>query len=152
MDVVTGLTSIQAAISCLKGITSALKSVKEIDQKIIVLNIREQLAELQERLLDARDENNDLMRQNQELRDLLKLRDEIQHQEDGNILWRIVDDKQKGPYCSTCYGADDKLIPLSAGNGEGVWHCPKCKNHFHTRQWNEEQRRQLARLNHQHGR
>ena len=38
MDVVSGLTAIQAAISCLKGISSALKSVKEVDQKIVILN------------------------------------------------------------------------------------------------------------------
>lgn len=119
--------------ACLKAISSTLKSVKEIDQKIALHSVHEQLVELQERLLDARDQTSELISQNQELRQQLTIKEEIQHQEDGNILWRIVGGQNKGPYCSTCYGAENKLISLS-GNDPGAWHCPKCKNHFHTRQ------------------
>lgn len=151
MGVVSGLAAIQSVITCLKGVTSALKSFKELDQKIVLLNVREQLAEFQERLLDARDEAYELMRQNQELRHQLTLKEEIQHQEDGNVLWRIVDGQSKGPYCSTCYGAETKLISLS-GDDPDKWHCPKCKNHFHTRKWSKEQKRQYDQLNRQYGR
>lgn len=151
MDVASGLAAIQGAMTCLKAISSGLKTVKEIDQKLTLLSVREQLVELQERLLDARDQTSELISQNQELRQQLTIKEEIQHQEDGNILWRVVNGQNKGPYCSTCYGAESKLISLS-GNKPGAWHCPKCQNHFQTRQWSEEQARKHEQLNRQHHR
>lgn len=67
MDVASGLAAIQGAMTCLKAVSSALKTVKEIDQKLALLGVREQLVELQERLLDARDYTSELISQNQEL-------------------------------------------------------------------------------------
>ena len=151
MDVVSGLAAIQSAMTCLKAISSTLKSIKEIDQKIALHSVREQLVELQERLLDARDQTSELISQNQELRQQLTIKEEIEHQEDGNILWRIVGGQKKGPYCSTCYGAENKLISLS-GNDPGAWHCPKCKNHFHNRQWSEKKAREHEQLTRQYNR
>lgn len=115
MDVASGLAAIQGAMTCLKAISSGLKTVKEIDQKLALLSVREQLVELQERLLDARDQTSELIGQNQELRQQLTIKEEIQHQEDGNILWRVVNGQNKGPYCSTCYGAESKLISFDSG-------------------------------------
>jgi len=148
MDIVSGLAAIQSAMACAKGISSAIKTIKETDQKIALLDIREQLIEMEERLLDARDQTNELISQNQELRLQLTLKEEMRLQEDGNILWRIEDGVKKGPYCSTCYGSEGKLISLS-GNDPGTWHCPKCKNHFHTKQWSEVQKRQYDQLSRQ---
>ena len=85
MDVVSILAAIQNAMTCLKAISSTLKSVKEIDQKIALHGIREQLVELEERLLDARDQASELISQNQELRQQLTIKEEIQHQENANI-------------------------------------------------------------------
>lgn len=97
MDVASGLAAIQGAMTCLKAVSSVLKTLKEIDQKLALLGVREQLVELQERLLDARDYTSELISQNQELCQHLTIKEEIQHQEDGNILWRVVDGQNKGP-------------------------------------------------------
>jgi hypothetical protein len=139
MDLVSGLAAFEAAMTCLKGVKGALKLIKETDQKLDLQDIRSQLADLQDRLLDAKDQTAKLIYENQGLHQQLAWKNEVQHQEDGNICWRVENCQKKGPYCSTCYGDVDKLIPLS-GNDDGKWFCSKCKNHFHTRKWNENQK------------
>ncbi len=144
MDIVSGLAAIQSAMACAKWISCIIKTIKKTDQKIALLDVREQLIEMEERLLEARDKTNELISQNQEFRLQLTLKEKMHPQEDGNILWRIENGVKKGPYCSTCYGS----ISLS-GNDPDTRHCPKCKNHFYTKQWSEVQKRQYAQLSRQ---
>jgi hypothetical protein len=146
MDLVSGLAAIKGALTCLQGLSTALKMVKETDQKIAQYELKEQLAELKEKLLEARDVTSELILQNQDLSQRLKRKEEMQLQEDGNILWRMEGEEKKGPYCSTCYGAEDKLISLN-GSDPGAWNCPKCKNHFHTKQWAIDRLRSHENLN-----
>jgi|GEM_PF-3312323 len=151
MDVVYSLAAIQNAITCFTTLSSSIKSVKEMDQKIASHDIREHLLELQERLLDAKGQMSELIYQNQELKQQLTIKKEILHQEDGNILWRVVDGQKKGPYCSTCYGVASKLIPLSEICLES-WNCPHCKNHYRTHQWKSNQKKGLEQLNNYYNR
>ena len=133
-----------------RTVSSAVKTVKETNQKISQLDLREHLAELKEKLLEARDLTSELIRENQDLHEQLKLKEEIQFQEDGNILWRVEGKSKRGPYCSTCYGDENRLISLSGNDDPGTWYCPKCKNHFHTKQWHINQRHKhenLCRMN-----
>jgi ribosomal protein L37AE/L43A len=140
IEVAAVLGAIQASIDYAKGVSETMKAIKEVEQKIAFLNMREQQVVLMENLLDAKEKISELHAQ-------LILKEQMEHQEDGNILWRIEGQKKCGPYCSTCYGETGKAITLSAG-GAGIWHCPKCKNHFHTKQWGVDQlvnRRELKR-------
>jgi len=151
MDPIAVVVGIQGAMDCVRGLSEALKAVKETDNALSMLNIREQLVELKEKLIDAKELAIEQDQEIKKLRNLLQLKDEVQHDEDGNILWRIIEGQKRGPYCSTCYGSEDKLISLSE-NDPGAWHCPNCENHFHTRQWNERQKQKLERLNQSFGR
>jgi hypothetical protein len=150
MDLNQGLTAIQAAATYLQGILVAVKKAKEVDQQISALDFKEQLLELKEKLLEARDEANALLQENQDLCARLKLKDEMEHQEDGNIMWRIENSKRHGPYCSTCYGDAGKAITLSERD-KGAWDCPRCKNHFNTRQWDLDQLEKHQSLRRSHG-
>lgn len=146
MDLVSGLAAFEAVMTCLKGVNVAVKLAKETDQRLDLLDMRSQLVDLQECVLEARVQTAKLIYENQELHQQLAWKNEVQHQEDGNICWRIENGQKRGPYCSTCYGDAGKLISLSE-NGDGSWYCPKCKNHFHTKKWNEDQKRLYRQLN-----
>lgn len=146
MDIYMGLTSIQAASTCLQGILGALKTLKEFDKKISTLDFKDQLLELREQLLEARDQTTTLILENQDLREQLLLKDEMRLQEDGNILWRIENGEQKGPYCSACFGKDKITISLNSSAQQGGWHCPVCRNHFNSRQWKADRAAEIQAL------
>ncbi len=78
-----------------------------------MVEIRDQVLELQESLVNVKEQAIELMQQNQELRKRLQVNSELQHDEDGNIFWRMDSNKKRGPYCSTCYGVGEKFISLS---------------------------------------
>lgn len=151
MDIGTGLTALQAANTCLQGILAVVKKSKELDEQLSILDFKDQLIELREKLQDVRDECNALVHENQNLQEQLKLKDEMQHEEDGNIIWRIVGEKRYGPYCSTCYMGEGKAITLSSSSDVGAWNCPKCKNHFNTKQWDVDQLEKYQALRRSHG-
>ncbi len=139
MEPVSVLTMIQGSFSILKSISEVLKKGREIDEAMLIVEIREQMLELQESLVNVKEQTIELMQENQELWKRLQVNNELQHDEDGNILWRVQGDKKSGPYCSTCYGVGEKLISLSKSEDSGSWYCPQCKNRFHTQQWYKEQ-------------
>ncbi len=111
--------------------------------RLVLVEIQEQVVEIKEKLVDAKEGTMALQEENLDLRRQLQLIDELEHDEDGNILWRIVQGQKRGPYCSTCNGNEKKQIPLN-GDDPGSWNCPNCKNHFTTKQCRID-RRQLIK-------
>jgi hypothetical protein len=138
IDVLTLLGAIQTSIDCAKGVSEGLKAIKEVEQQLAFLEMKRQQMELINSLLEAKDKIRDLHGQ-------LVLQEQMEHQQDGNIMWRVQGQKRHGPYCSTCYGDQGKLIFLS-GDDSGARHCPKCKNHFFTKQWHVDQREKIRNL------
>lgn len=146
IDPVSAVTLIQTSIATLKGMSELLKKSKEIDKAMTQVDMREQLVEVQESLVDAKNKAIELTEENRDLRYQLQLREELHHDRDANILWREKESKKEGPYCSTCHGAENKLISLSGDDEKGSWHCPKCKNFFRTKEWHKEQVRKHQNL------
>ena len=94
--------------------TNAIEAIK----KAIGLARKAQVAELEELLLDLRDDiaslrdaNIELRTENGELREQLKLRQEMVF--DRNVYWQVAnDDKRIGPFCPRCFGDRGKANPL----------------------------------------
>lgn len=145
MDPHTIISSIKDALGLLGGIQATVKAINDANQASTRLEFKEQINDIREQLSDARESAMTLLEENQDLRQQLLLQEELSHQEDGNILWRILNGEKKGPYCSTCYGDLKKLISLS-GRNDGAWTCPKCKNHFSTIKWYTERKSEHAIL------
>ncbi|NGX48502.1 MAG: hypothetical protein K940chlam5_00088 [Candidatus Anoxychlamydiales bacterium] len=138
IDIVAAIEAIKISINCVKVVSEGLKAIKEVDQKLDFLEMKQQLVKLTENLLNAEEKI-------YELDTKLSLQQSIEHQSDGNIMWIIKELKRSGPYCSTCFGDEGKTITLN-DNGDGSWNCPKCKNHFHTKQWRQDQDEKHRRI------
>jgi len=146
VDLISALSGIQGALDITKGVLGGIKAVRETNAALKVLDFQEQVLEIKEQLLAAKEATTALIQENQELRSQLQLERELVHDENGNVLWRVVDERRSGPYCSTCYGGDGKEISLSGDRDDGSWNCPRCKNRFHTKEWKDQQDREHEQL------
>ena len=70
--------------------------------------------ELYEKLIEIYDGVDELRSENRQLTERLNLRYNITYNED-NTAFTINDSDNKVPYCSVCYGKDEKLIPITKG-------------------------------------
>ena len=131
IDVVAALNAIRISLNYAQGVSEGLKAIKEVNQELNLLDMKQKQSTLIDSLIDTQ-------KKIRELQDQLSLQQNMQHQADGNIMWKVEEQKKYGPYCSTCFGNEDKAITLN-NNGKGSWSCPKCKNHFHTQQWRLDQ-------------
>lgn len=129
-------SALQIAITCAKKMWFALKKLTELKKSFNKL--QQSLPNLNVESLDLKQENKELLRQ-------LQLKNELQLDNDSKVYWRITSEKKEGPFCSTCYGAESKLIPLHY-NGEESWYCSKCKANFQTKKKWQEQRRKCLGL------
>ncbi|NGX43632.1 MAG: hypothetical protein K940chlam7_01931 [Chlamydiae bacterium] len=145
MDPISALSAIQGALDLTKTALSGIKSIRDTNAALKTLELRQDMLDLKEQLLAAREATTDLIQENLDLRSQLQAANELEHDENGNILWRVIEGCKRGPYCSTCYGADSKIISLS-GDDDGSWFCPGCKNHYHTKEWRAEQTQKHRRL------
>ncbi len=145
LDPLAVLTSIQGAISITKAMFAGLKAVKETNQALSALDLQTQVVEISQELLNAKEVIICLMQQNQDLRAQLKVTSELEHDQASNVLWSVEDGKKRIPYCSTCHGAEAKLIPLSESEPDS-WFCPKCRNHFCTKRCRDERHLKMQSL------
>ena len=145
VDLIAGITAVQTAMECGKGVLAGLKAIKETDKKLMLLGFTEKLVEQQKCLVEAKDEINSLLGEIQKLRHQLQVRDELQFDNDAKVYWRIKHDQREGPFCAMCFGDDDKVIPLNP-NDVDSWYCPKCKNHFQTQKNLFDRRQEIKNL------
>lgn len=140
IDILTVLGAIQTSIDCAKGVSEGLKAIKEVDQQLTFLEMRQQQAGLIESLLDAKEKIRELHFQ-------LALQEQMEHQPDGNIFWKIDGEKRSGPYCAACYGSVGKAITLSGSEEGNAWDCPVCEGFFATKSWHQVRRIQIQEGN-----
>lgn len=132
VDFGTAISVVQGAIDCVRGLSAVFKTMKDIGKKIDLLKVQRELVGLEESLIKARDEINILLHENQSLREQLKLKEELALDDDSKVLWKIQNGLKLGPFCSTCYGVNQSLIPLHDRKHES-WNCPKCLTPFQTK-------------------
>ena len=132
-------------ISLTTNIIAALKKLSEVNKALATIDLQELVVEMRKQFLEAKDCINSLKQENQELRSQLQMKNKLELDEDGNVFWKVHEGQKKGPYCSTCYGDEKKLISLSSSD-PGLWRCPKCDNHFSTKRGREEQQQKHENL------
>lgn len=96
----------------LKSFWSVVKNFGRIDTYVEVKNLQ--------------DENDKLRKENQELKEKMKIDSEITFE--NNCYWIIKNDKKDGPFCTQCCDSDKKLIRFPVYNDRSYIHCPKCKH------------------------
>lgn len=137
MDPISALSAIQGALDLTKAAYSEIRVIGDTNAALKTIDLQQDMLDLKEKLLAAREAITNLIQENQELRSQLQTANKLEHNENGNILWRVIEGRKRGPYCSTCYGASRKVISLSSVD-DGSWCCPRCKNRYRTNEWRNE--------------
>lgn len=116
------------------NISGIIKDILAIAKKIKNNEIVEKVIELQELLLDARENNDSLKQEIKELKEQIKLleqskiiEEELEFSDRGFFVKKGV--IKRVPYCSHCWYTKHKLIPLSQQTTGGWWKykCGECK-------------------------
>jgi len=103
----------------LKSVAKTLREADKIEQYQQILDVQERLLEMQKKIADLDTENG-------ELKEKLKIKDNLVFER--NAYWLLIDDKKDGPFCSKCKDGEDKLIRMRIGKYTFGWAlCPNCK-------------------------
>lgn len=131
MEFTTGISSIQTAINLAKEIKTSESLNNDVEVKM-------QIVELMDALLNAKDENLnykniviELENKVKELEEKLNLKSNIIFEEP--FYWKNLGAGNKeGPFCQKCYDHDGKLSRLikSSSKEKGTHHCSVCNSWF----------------------
>jgi hypothetical protein len=104
----------------LRAVADVLQHIGKTEEQKRLLNIQKELLDMQRKLLDLDDENRDL-------REKLKIKNDLFFE--NNAYWlKKADASIEGPFCSACWDRDRQLIHLQrVRNGIDIWLCPVCK-------------------------
>ena len=106
----------------LKSIGKILKDAGKIEQYSQILDAREKLLEMQNRMGQLESENSTLKEQ-------LKITENLIYK--NNAYWIIKNNEEDGPFCSRCWDKNKDLIRMTRTN-ESYSMCPECKNSSQT--------------------
>jgi regulator of replication initiation timing len=108
------------------GILDTAKELVVLVQKLDNVELLKHVLELQGQLGDLLEERRALREENATLRAALALKASLFFRD--NAYWKRGEgDQVEGPFCTKCYAADGKLLPMHFMRNNG-WHvCPNCK-------------------------
>ena len=109
------------AIKILKEVFTAAQKSNDIEMVQKVITAQEEVINMQDKITKLQSEN-------QKLKEKVKLNKNIERYQ-GTTLITLKSDNPKIPYCSTCYGNDNKLIQLKI-KGD-LCQCLNCKSYFY---------------------
>jgi hypothetical protein len=128
------LTSISTVLSSIKAAADIAKLVRESGLTLEQAEYKLKLAELVEKLADAKlqiasiqDVIDERDRKIRELEEAAATRGKLSFQ--APYYWLIEENGRAGPYCRQCYDSTSRLIRLT-GFGNGYWECKTCKNNY----------------------
>lgn len=105
-----------------------LKDVFVVAQKSNDVEMIQKVISAQEAVINMQDKITKLQSENQKLKEKENMKKKIERYQ-GATLITLKTDNPKIPYCSTCYGNDNKLIQLKI-KGD-LYQCLNCKSYFY---------------------
>lgn len=106
------------------NIIEGFKSATELIQKIDNIELYRKILDLQSEAMGLVDQNNVLKEENKELKEKLKIKDNLVYR--NNVYWlRLQEGTEDGPFCSRCWDVDNKLV-RHAHLLTNFYVCPQC--------------------------
>jgi hypothetical protein len=106
------------------SINEKVKDIYALAKKAENLDLQERIMDLREEILTLEEENLDLKKRIKALEDDMDVKENLDF--DVNKYWKILPDgKKDGPFCQRCSDADTKLIRLL--ESDTVWRCHECR-------------------------
>ena len=113
MDIISGLAGLKTASELVRIVRDAAKTgtLKPDEFAGRVGEIYDYIVDSKDALVEAKNRIQDLESQLAAKNGTKQIDSELDH--DGYVYWRNhLDTKRSGPYCTYCWGKDDRLIPL----------------------------------------
>lgn len=107
------------------AIYEIIKDCINAAQKADNIPLVQSLIDAQKQLLDLINENDNLKRENRELKENKIILDKIVRHTDAYIT--LKDDPQNLIYCSCCFDKDRRLVQAQIDEDDGRYWCPACK-------------------------
>lgn len=110
-----------------------LKSIGKVLQEAGKIEQYQQILETQEKLLEMQKRISDLEYGNKELKEKLKIKENIFFE--NNAYWlKNEKSKKDGPFCTRCYDKDKNLIRMRHRSSQqwsrAHYNCPECRNNY----------------------
>ena len=109
------LQTISAALDLLKGIARITKDIKNVELQQQISGLMSKLLEVQQALATMQDENQSLREEIRRLREAEGIKSTLEFE--GDVYWRKAGEKYEGPFCPTCFDANQQLIRLHRVEG-----------------------------------
>lgn len=126
------LQSIKAAIDITKELRNIDTTLKDAEFKLKLADLIEKLSDAKIQLSEANDTIIDLNSEIRALREKLDQESEVTFKDGHYYLKDPKDGEAPGPFCTTCYSSEKKLILLSDLPRQmrqlGNYRCPICSN------------------------
>lgn len=114
------------------SIIETSKDIYELVKRGATIDLQQRLLQLREEAMSLQEENLLLTQRIQDLEEQLRISTELEY--DGSLYWiKKSDTENEGPYCQRCYDSDRKLIRLQSGGGRPntyEWTCLGCDKHY----------------------
>jgi len=111
------------------GLINELKAVSDTLQKIGQVDLYQKITPLIDDIIKIRKQNIELKEENANLKEKLKIKDSLVFKDN---CYYTIDEEGKikdGPFCSSCWDNEGKLIHHHITNHDTVLVCPVCKNY-----------------------
>lgn len=115
-----------AASSIFKTLKEGANAIREAKN----LELYERMLAVYGDVMELVEKNHELAEDNRALKEQLKNKEQLVH--DGERYWMNRDGKREGPFCSTCWDIDGKLVRMRTWRDDGgalYYLCDYCRDH-----------------------
>jgi hypothetical protein len=106
------------------GLYEGIKDAAKVVQEINNIKLHKTLIELSEQALEMQNKVKELFDENNELKKINDLSPKIERNQE--LFITLIDDSLNIKYCSHCWDSEKKLIQIDCFNN-GTFKCPHCK-------------------------
>lgn len=128
------------------GWYDALKDGISVAQKADNIQLVKELIDVQKQMLDTENENSNLKKEIEALKEQLNVSSKIKRHKETFIT--LIGASQDVLYCSACWDSKKSLIQVYAETN-GKFHCPICSNngYYDREKYNDNLARQIDEFN-----
>lgn len=143
-DSIPALAGVAAVLSVVSKLAEIAKNVKSSEMRAQLAEVQQNLLDLQQELGRVIDDNDRLKREARERDKLAEIEADLEFTTDGHFYIR-KSEKDKGlvPYCPVCWGKRE-LVHLRPYGSPGLFRCDNHKSCYWTAEHEEWKKRQAS--------
>ena len=124
------IAHVAGAFGTASGIFKTIKEGANAIREAKNLELYERMLAVYGDVMELVEKNHELLEENRALKEQLKTKQQLDF--DGKRYWTTDEDKKDGPFCSTCWDVDHKLVRMRSWRteaGHTDYTCDYCARH-----------------------